>query len=190
VFYKGLDNPVNISVSGISSDKLNLSVQGCTVTPINKATGEYMVKPSETIKAKEVNVTVTAQTDGGNQTFEPIKYRLKNVPPPMASFLGKSGSFKMGLGQVKSGQFITASLPDFLFDLRFRVTSFTMQVSAGGKVTTYEARGNQLTGAMKSTIAKMRSGQTILIKDITYKMEGSSAPPKPMTGSLLAIEIQ
>jgi len=190
VFYKGLDNPVNISVSGISSDKLSLSIPGCTVVPVNKATGEYNVKPSETVKAKEVKVTVTATTDAGTQSFEPIVYRLKNVPAPMASFLGKSGSFKMGLGQIKSGKFITASLPDFLFDLKFMVTSFTMQVSAGGKVTQYKSRNNQLTAPMKSTISKMKKGQTILIKDITYKMAGSNAPSKPMTGSLLAIEVQ
>jgi len=187
VFYKGLANPVEISAAGMSPDDLSLSVQGCQVKTVSKAEGKYEVIPSDNLKAKEVNVTVTAKGNNAPK-FKPITYRLKPVPPPTPAFMGKKGSFKMGKAQVLAGDFVSAVLEDFLFELKFRVTSFKMVVSAGGKSSTYSANGNRITGEMKNTMKKMSKGQNIIIKDIVAQR--SDGGNKVALDGNLIIELQ
>ncbi len=186
VFYKGLANPVEISAAGMSPADLTLSVSGCQVKTISKAEGKYEVIPSDNLKSKEVNVAVRAS--GPNApNFKPIKYRIKPVPLPVASYMGKKGSFKMSKAQASSGQFVSAVLEDFLFDLKFRVTSYKMVVSSGGKSTTYPGKGNRITPQMKSTMNKMRKGQNIIIKDIVAQR--SDGGPKKALESNIIIEL-
>ncbi len=187
VFYKGLDNPVEISAAGMSPDDLNLSVANCSVSAKSKAEGKYVVKPSDKLKAKEVNVTVTAK--GANAPkFKPLKYRIKSVPPPTPEFLGKRGSFKMSKAQILSGDFITAKLDDFLFDLKFRVTEFKITVSAKGKSKTYNAKSNRITPEMKRVLKTMSPGQSIIVKDLVAKRSDAKLG-QPLDGNLI-IEIK
>lgn len=186
VFYKGLANPVEISAAGMSPDDLSLSVSGCSVSAVSKAEGKYEVKPSDDLKAKEVTITVTAK--GANAPkFKPITYRIKPVPPPTPTFMGKKGSFKMSKGQLQAGEFLTAALEDFLFELKFRVTSFKMSVSAGGKTATYNADSNRITPEMKGVLAKMSKGQTVIFKDIVAQR--SDGGTKTALDGNLIIEI-
>jgi len=187
VFYKGLSNPVEISAAGMSPDDLSLTVSGCSVKAVSKAEGKYEVKPSDNLKAKEVSVTVSAKGPNAPK-FKPIKYRIKPVPPPTPTFMGKRGSFKMSKAQVGSGDFITASLDDFLFELKFRVTSFKMSVSAGGKTATYVSNNNRVTPAMKGVIKKMSKGQTIIFKEIVAQ-RSDGGNKKALDGNLI-IEIK
>ncbi|MDA9820627.1 gliding motility protein GldM [Salibacteraceae bacterium] len=187
VFYKGLENPVEISAAGMSPDDLSLSVTGCAVSTKSKPEGKYVVKPSDNLKAKEVNVTVTAK--GANAPkFKPMVYRIKTVPPPTPEFLGKRGSFKMSKAQLLSGDFITAKLDDFLFDLKFRVTEFKITVSAKGKTKTYNATSNRITPEMKGVLKTMSPGQSIIIKDLVAKRSDAKVG-QPLDGNLI-IEIQ
>jgi len=115
-------------------------------------------------------------------------YRIKTVPPPTPEFLGKRGSFKMSKAQLLSGDFITAKLDDFLFDLKFRVTEFKITVSAKGKTKTYNATSNRITPEMKGVLKTMSPGQSIIIKDLVAKRSDAKVG-QPLDGNLI-IEIQ
>jgi gliding motility-associated protein GldM len=188
VFYKGLDNPVEISAAGMSPDDLNLSVTNCSVSAQSKAEGKYIVKPSDKLKAKEVSVTVSAKGPNAPK-FKPITYRIKPVPPPTPEFLGKRGSFKMSKAQILSGDFMTAKLDNFLFDLKFRVTEFKMTVTAKGKSKTMNAKSNRVTSEMKNVIKTMSPGQQIIIKDFKAKRSDQSGGGGALDGNLI-IEIK
>lgn len=185
VFYKGLENPVDISVSGLASEKLSLSVEGCQVKTINKSAGKYEIIPNATLKAREVKVTVTADVDGKKSSFPPQVYRIKTVPKPIPKFLNQTGTVDMTKGQLTSGDFVTANLEDFLFDLKFKVTKFEMFISVGGKSQTLKANGNKITPAMKSILRQMKPGQTVIFNKVMAVMAKPGAQPRPLDGSII-----
>jgi gliding motility-associated protein GldM len=185
VFYKGLENPVDISVSGIPSEKLSLSVEGCSVRPVNKSQGKYEVVPNIENKSKEVKVTVASEIDGKRNSYPALTYRLKTVPKPGPEINGKTGSIEMTKSELNTIKFVTAKLEDFLFDLKYRVTRFDMFVSVGGKSQSYTANGNQLSGEMSNILKSMKPGQTVIFQKISAVMDKPGAKPLPLDGNII-----
>ncbi|MCB0481656.1 MAG: gliding motility protein GldM [Flavobacteriales bacterium] len=185
VFYKGLENPVDISVSGLASEKLSLSVDGCQVRTVNKAGGKYEIIPNNDLKAKEVAVRVTADIDGKKVSYPPQTYRIKTVPKPIPKFLNETGTVEMTKGQLTSGKFVSAVLEDFLFDLRFKVTKFEMFISVGGKSQTIKTNGNQLSGEMESILRQMKPGQTVIFNNVSAVMDKPGSVARPLDGSII-----
>lgn len=178
VFYRGLPNPVSIAVPGVSSDKLEVSVSNASV---KKTKDGYEVMPGA---GKECKVSVSAQLGGSKTTFEPKLFRVKNVPPPTPEVLGRAGAFELKKGNLASVNLIVAKLEDFLFDLKFIVTSFKMSVTVGGVSSTFESNSNKLTPKMKNTLSRMAPGQTVIFKDIVAK-QYPNGKPKPLSGNII-----
>ncbi len=187
VFYKGLENPVDISVSGVASQNLSMSISGggCRVVPKSKEQGKYEVVPNPKSKDKTVKITVTSNVDGNKTSYPAIEYRLKTVPKPTPYFVGKTGSVDMKKSKLMTGQFVTAKLDDFLFDLKYKITSFEMFVSVGGKSKSYPAKGNRLTGNMKNVLKTMKPGQTVIFQKLVAQMAKPGAPTRPLDGNII-----
>jgi gliding motility-associated protein GldM len=185
VFYKGLENPISVSVSGMASEKLKVNVVGggCRVKPGKKA-GEYEVIPNPTTKDKTVKVMVSS-TEEGAKPFEPYEFRLKSVPKPIPFFNGETGSVDMKLSKLRNGKFISARLEDFLFDLRYRVLQFEMFVSVGGKSSTLKAKGGKLTSQMVGILKKMKPGQTVIFQKVVAQMDKPGAPKVSLDGNII-----
>ena len=91
----------------------------------------------------------------------------------------------MKKSKLLTGQFITAKLDDFLFELRYKVNSFEMFVSVGGKSAVYTARGNRLTGEMKSVLKTMKPGQTAIFQKVVAQMDKPGSTPRPLDGNII-----
>jgi len=187
VFYKGLENPVDISVSGVASLNLTMTIAGggCRVVPKSKEQGKYEVIPNPKSKDKVVRITVSSNVDGVKNSYPAIEYRLKTVPKPIPYFNNETGSVDMKKSKLLTGQFITAKLDDFLFELRYKVNSFEMFVSVGGKSAVYTARGNRLTGEMKSVLKTMKPGQTAIFQKVVAQMDKPGSAPRPLDGNII-----
>jgi len=180
VFYRGLDNPVAVAVPGVTGDKLQVAVSNATV---RRDGNEYIINPGND---KECKVTVTADINGSKNTFPPQIFRVKRVPPPTPEVLGQKGTAKMTKGQAGTIKFVVAKLDDFLFDLKYIVTSFKMSVTVGGKVSEFSSKNNQLTPQMLSTIKSMSSGQFAVFKEVQAKMVGGkSSAPVNLDGNII-----
>lgn len=123
VFYIGVDNPLEASISGIPTSKINVSMTGGNLTP--QGTGTYNVRVTSPGEAT-VNVS-GPRTDGKGNFSDQKKFRVKRIPDPYPA-IGNSPSNKKG-GAMKTGEFkahqgIRAILENFDFEADFRVTSF------------------------------------------------------------------
>lgn len=183
VFYRGLANPIDVSVPGVPAERLSVSVSNAEVR--KTGSGQFEVAPG---KDRECKVTVVAEMNGKKTTFPPMEFRVKPVPDPIPSYLGQKGSFKMTKGEAASGKFITASLDDFLFDLKYKVNSFEMTVTVGGKSQTLKSGNNQLTSQMTSIFKSIPPGQKIIIDNIVAERV-PGGKPSPIPGNLI-IEIK
>jgi gliding motility-associated protein GldM len=165
VFYRGVDNPVDVSVSGYSDKDLSVSMSNGS---LSKGANGYIVKPG---KGKIANINVTASNpDGSKKSYKSIDFRCKNVPNPEPYFAGKSiadGTVKKA--EVTAAQGVIAKMVDFEFDLKFQVVGFKLVTIVGGTPIEKFSKSAYLTEDMKTILQKSKPGQKIYIEAVKAK---------------------
>ena len=166
VFYRGIPNPVAVSVAGYSSKDIQPTMTNGSISPASD--GGYTVKPGQGTEAT-VSVTVT-NPDGTKKQMEGVKFRVKAVPDPVANFGGKGpGDNVINRGEMMAAQGVIAQMKDFEFDLKFDVTEFTVVASIGGEVKEMKINGNRITPDARKMFERVKSGQRIWIEDVKAK---------------------
>jgi len=166
VFYRGLDNPVEISVPGVPTELLKPSVSNGSISPSGQGKGKYIVRPG---KGKTAKVSVSAELNGENKNFGEMEFRCKNVPSPAPYFGGITGSGNLPRVKLIAVQGILAKMENFEFDLKFTVVSFSMSMNYKGNLVEKKARGNKLTGEMKDLLKAAKKGNKIFIEQVKAK---------------------
>lgn len=165
VFYIGVENPVDITVSGVSASAVKPSVTGGTLTGSN---GKYIVKPTGQPGSKAVvNVSATLP-NGQTKAMGSMEFRVKRVPDPVAKYIGSKGG-PMGLAQAKVGQGISCELENFDFALTFTIASYTMGANIGGEYKEAQCTGAAFNGQAKDILARLKTGSKIFFDNIKAK---------------------
>ncbi|MBK9512267.1 MAG: gliding motility protein GldM [Flavobacteriales bacterium] len=84
VFYRGVDNPVSISVSGYSDKDI---VPSATNGSLSKGSEGFIFRPGKESEAL-IGATVS-NPDGSKKAMPGMKFRVKNVPNPSPYFAGR-----------------------------------------------------------------------------------------------------
>jgi gliding motility-associated protein GldM len=168
VFYLGVDNPIDISVSGASQKDLNININNGTMTSTGQS-GSYIVKPSSMGKC---NISVTALVNGEQKDMGTREFRVKRVPNPEPSLFNITGK-SVTRSQLSAVQGVVAKMPiDFDFDLPFDVLSFTLEVLSGGDLRVESSNGNRFTEAQRQLMVSAKVGSKIWITNIKAKGKG------------------
>ncbi|WBX73271.1 gliding motility protein GldM [Tenacibaculum pacificus] len=163
VVYRGLSNPLTISVPGVSGNKVSASAPG-----LKRVKGDkYVMNPGS---GSEVTIRVSATLPGGGKISTPKKYRIKDIPPAVGMVRNQYGTVKMPKASLAKIN-VAAGLPDFLFDLKLNVSSFKIKVP--GQVT-IPVNGRNLNARAKQALAKARRNDLIVIYDIKASVSGSN----------------
>jgi gliding motility-associated protein GldM len=170
VMYAGIKNPIDVSVPGVSPDKIRVKVINGAVNTekVKNSKGEnfkgtWTVTPNAA--GQTVQVIVSADINGKLTQYAPYDFRVKKVPPPVAQFGQRSsGSIPRATAAAQQGVF--AVLPDFDFDLNFKVTGFTVLFSDKGSDYEEPSNSSQLTSKQKDLINRLTRGKNLIIKDI------------------------
>jgi hypothetical protein len=175
VLYRGMQNPVEIAVPGVTSDKLSVKVINGT---FNKTATGFSVSPGE---LAETVITVSVD----NKIVTEKKFRVKDVPQPVALFAGKYE------GQIEKEtalktDFLKVELKDFLWDLNFTIKSFVFFCSDGKSDFEESSETNKLTDKMKTLISDRKAGQFIVFKDI--KAIGPDGKSRDLNAITLALK--
>ena len=118
VFYLGVDNPVEISIPGISMDKIDPKIDRGA---IRRSGNEFIVNPGR--GAATCNITVWAEVDGVKRNMGTRPFRIRDVPDPLPSISGIKGR-TASKGELVSAIALEASMPvGFDFDLKYTVTT-------------------------------------------------------------------
>lgn len=121
VFYIGVDNPVEISVAGVPSNQVNVSMEGGGGNITRNSDGTY-------------NVTVTTPTAGGQFArinlsapgFTASKdFRVKRIPDPVP-MLSQSRGGKIGSGTFRAQGGVIPVLEGFDFDARCDIAGYSL----------------------------------------------------------------
>ncbi|MEZ4720650.1 MAG: gliding motility protein GldM [Flavobacteriales bacterium] len=163
VFYRGLENPVEVSVPGVPTEKLEISISNASKSGTN---GNFKVKPGS---GSECVVTVSAEINGKKQNFGKKEFRVKNVPDPKPYFGGKTGSENIPMRDLVAAPGVIAKMENFEFDLRFDIVSYQVSATIKGNVVEQACQGPQLTSNAKQIIGALKSGQKVYIEKIKAK---------------------
>lgn len=157
VVYRGLDNPISISVPGVADRDVKPTLTGNSKMT-RTGLGKYMLAPGS---GNEVTINVSAKV--GNKTINtPKKFRIKDIPAAAGSVRDDFGVVGMPKSSINNLE-ISAKLPDFVFDLQLDVLSFVVKVPGQLAV---RVTGNKFSAKAKREIAKARRGDVITIFDI------------------------
>ena len=179
VFYRGLPNPVEVSVPGVSMNDLVVSIS--SGHKISGSGGNYIVTPGKNARLKEAEISVRAKLpDGTTRAMGSKKFRVKRIPDPVPSWmkLGPNDN-EIEKTAVLTGANapVVASMLNFEFDVDVRVSSFTLSVFQDGNYNTFKSESNRFTPQMQSALSQMRSGSLIVIEDIkALKPDGEISP--------------
>ncbi|NPA46767.1 MAG: gliding motility protein GldM [Chlorobi bacterium] len=179
VLYKGVDNPLSISVPGIPDNKIRVSAPGLR----KLKPGKYVIDVTN-YKGRNLNIVVTWTLPTGATKKDSKEFRVKNIPKPVGTIAGQQDYVKLPRRNLEIGT-IKASLPDFDFDLKLAVVSF--EFKAPGQPTIH-VNGSRLNSRAKSALRRVRRGQTVQIYGIKTKLLGKSGY-RPKEASPIIIEI-
>lgn len=165
VFYRGVDNPVSISVSGYSDKDIQPSITGGQLAK----TGEgWVVRPGKETEAT-VNASVT-NPDGSKKSMTGQKFRVKNVPNPTPYFAGKSlNDETVKKTELTAAQGVIAKMENFEFDLKFDVVEYRVSTTIAGNYLEKICKGPALSSEAKEVLTKVKSGQKVYIEGIKVR---------------------
>ena len=191
VMYYGIPNPIDVSVPGISPDKIHIKVVNGNFSTerVKKSGGQDYFKGSWAVKpntvGQNVQVIVTADINGKPVQYAPYDFRVKSIPVPVAIFANKStGTVPRATAAAQLGVF--ATLPDFDFDLQYSVTGFTVLYSDKGADFEESSTNSNLTPKQKDLIGRLTRGKNLIIKDI--KAVGPDGRTKDLQPVILKID--
>jgi gliding motility-associated protein GldM len=163
VVYRGLQNPLTISIPGVPANLVKASAPG-----LKQIKGSsYMLSPGA---GDEVTISVSGMLPDGQPINTPKTFRVKDIPAAMGTIREQYGTVRMpksGLADTP----VSAGLPDFLFDLDLQVTSFKVKVPGELAII---VNGTKFSAAAKKALAKARRGDMINIFDIQAEIKNSA----------------
>ena len=172
VVYRGVVNPMTISMPGVPDSQVTASAPGLS----RKSGPNYIMKPN--VGSAEVTINVTGTFEG--QKFSSSKkFRVKDIPKPEGAILRTTGAVKLAKANILAGE-LSVAFNDFDFDLSTKVNSFRILVPGQPSVV---VQGNRVSasGAAAAAVNRAKRGDIIQISEIRYSVSGYSGTPKPAT---------
>jgi gliding motility-associated protein GldM len=160
VVYRGVPNPISISVPGIASNKVNASAPGMSKV----GDGKFMLKAGS---GSEVKINVTATMPDGKTMSSAQVFRIKGLPAPT----GKVGGSEKNSGPKNNLEVctVTAVMEDFDFPVNVNVTQFNIKVPGQATIV---VSGNKMDSRARAAIAKASRGDIVIISDIKASFQG------------------
>lgn len=159
--YRGLDNPISVSVPGVPNEKLTVSATNAIL--INKGNGKYVIRPNAD---GIVNVSVYANLESGEKRNMGVQQlRIKRIPKPVAKLGNITETGKMSKGEFEAQSILQAYYDNFGFNAACKVTSFDMAYEANGVIGTIQVKGNSIND-LKKTYKQLRKNSRVYFENI------------------------
>ena len=171
VLYAGYDNPMSVSVPGIPSSKLRVSMTGGSFE--QKGEGKYIARPST--PGTEAVITVAAESEGRMQEMGKFTFRVRKLPDPTAyiAYAAEGGGDNHFTGGGLSKQIlmgtdgIGAAIDDGLLNIAFRVNKFEIVFfDAMGNAVPYQSNGAKFSEQQKAQMRGLARNKRFYIREI------------------------
>jgi gliding motility-associated protein GldM len=158
VVYRGVENPMTISIPGIADNKVRASAPG-----LKRARGsKYVMNPGT---GKTVKILATGTLPDGKKVSTSTTYRIKNLPNPVGTVRGEDGNVKIPKSSLAKSR-IGAKFVDFDFDLTVNTVAFKVKIPGQ---PTIQVTGGRFDQKAISAINRAKAGMDVKIFDIRVR---------------------
>lgn len=170
VFYIGVDNPISVAAAGVSSNDLNVSASGITLTKTGN--GKYNVRAD---KPGEATITLS----GGGLPATTFTYKVKRIPDPVPLLGAQRFDSAIPNGTFKAQGGVAAVLENFDFDAKCEVAGFTVAYQKKrADVVEKTNTGARFGGDVADLVRRAEPGDVYYFLDIRAKCPGDIAARK------------
>ncbi|MFN6176350.1 MAG: gliding motility protein GldM [Flavobacteriales bacterium] len=171
VLYRGVDNPIELSVPGVPAERVQASISTGRIT----RSGQGWVATGMTGNTAEVFATVTLP-DGSSRRVGPMRFRVKDLPAPMAFVAGKSAlDTRIKRTELQAARAVFAKLPDSEFGAKYQVLRFRVIVERGSQPIDRHVTGAAFDTDLQTVFSKLRNSDRVIFEEIKARLEGAPA---------------
>lgn len=166
VLYKGVDNPISISVPGVANSQLQPRINVGAIK--NQGNGNYMVNiPGDADVNENANIEVYAKVDGKSSFFTNYEFRVKRIPNPTPTIGGAFSSGEVERNFMKAASIIAKKPEYFDFDYTFPVKGFVMWYQGtDGYWVDLRSTSHRFTPEMLALFDRLPTGSRITFENI------------------------
>jgi len=164
VFYRGIPNPVEISVGGVAERDVVAQISSGNIKRVGA--GTYEVLPG--VRGDKATISVYANIEGSRKLMSREDFRVYPLPTPDAVVEGIQGSSgALTVGKMSQLQNVRAEAKDFVFEVDYEVQSFEIAfMGSGGIWSTLPSSSDRFTSDQKNLFRSLRTGQRVMIEKI------------------------
>lgn len=166
VFYRGIENPIDVSVPGYANEHVRVSVSGGN-TIRSVGNGSYVVQMLANSPVNvQVNISVLTE-DGSTRSFGAKEFRAMRLPDPYARLgditaEGKISKSKLCAQRGLKGEYAK----DFPFELTCSMVEFDVMFVRGATVIQHKNSGEGFSDEVKALLCETRRGDKIYFEHI------------------------
>lgn len=166
ILYAGIDNPVSISVPGVSSDNVSATMTNGTLV---REGDRWIARVSQVGSEAEIKITANGSQVGI------MKFRIRKLPDPAAFMIVGGNQYKGAPKRISKGALLSASgvgaaLDDGVLDIPFTILSFTtVFVDQMGNAIPEVSNGNTFSPRQIEKFRELKPGKTFFITNIKAK---------------------
>lgn len=171
VVYRGIPNPIDVAVPGRTWDELEVSVDSIHTWEC-LGEGSFVLTPSTDPSVQSVKVHVRIpEAPLGEQTLNPVEFRIKSVPDPSLYWMGLEASDQyVSRSTIFSFAPVASRMTGFDFDVKTRVIEFWLGIERHGVFTYFRSDTNRLTEDMKAALVQTQRGDRIWLGNALVSM--------------------
>lgn len=176
VLYAGYDNPISISVPGVSNNQVQADIVNGNGS-LKAASGGFVARPTSI--GQPTIIRVTANVDGRSQVMGDYTYQVRALPDPspfieykdaqgnVKRYRGGSGLSKASLMNTDG---IVAAIDDGLLNINFQVLGFeTVFFDNMGNAVPEVSSGTNFSTRQKDMFRKLSRGKRFYISRVRAK---------------------
>ena len=170
VFYRGLENPVEISVPGVAAENIRPTINNGH--KLKRTSSGWVVIPNKSETVRKATISVVATLEDGTEMRMPNKeFRVKRIPDPVPS-LGTANFLRpdVSKAQMSSPPPVFADLENFDFEVVPEVVSFTFAFTKNGAFVELPSNSRMFTQEMRDVSKRFRVGDSFYLNDIKALM--------------------
>ena len=166
VLYAGFQNPMSVSVPGVPSNAVSVSMSGGSL--VAKGAGHYVATPAQV--GKDVVFTVSANDKGKTRQMAQVTFKVRKLPDPTPYVVVGSDRFKGGnmpKASLVAMDQLHAAIDDGLLDIPFKVLSFeTVFFDDMGNSIPIASEGASFSGRQKDTFRKLSRNKRFYVRGV------------------------
>lgn len=173
VFYIGVENPITVSVAGVSSNDVRVSASGAGGLSISGGGGGHFTVKATTQATADNPAKITVSGGEVSQTFQ---YRVKRIPDPVATLSMRYKGGQMGNGEFKAQSGIIPVLENFDFEAKCDVVGFQIAyVAKRQDPVEKQNQGGRYNPGTTELVNRARPGDIFYFDEIKVKCPGDQA---------------